>query len=164
MIEEHDTMTAPGSRRQENIDLLNRYFQLMQDGEWEAVEAMYHDDIVIHMLGTTPASGRLDGKAAVTDKLIAEQVHGALVPEGIAFARRWKIVCADEERVVAIMEGGGPTLAGDLYDQTYCEIFRFEDGKVIEMHAFFDTALAERALFANPLHHPREPGSARMDY
>lgn len=150
--------------RQRNIDLLNRYFQHMHDGEWAEAEAMYHDDIVIHMLGTTPASGRLEGKAMVTDELIAEQVHGALVPETIAFARRWKVMCADEERVVAIMEGGGPTKAGDLYDQTYCEIFRFEDGKIIEMHAFFDTALAERALFSNPLTNPREPGSARMEY
>lgn len=150
--------------RQENIDLLNRYFQLMHDGEWEAVEAMYHDDIVIHMLGTTPASGRLESKAVVTDDLIAAQVHAALVPEKIHFARRWKIMCADDERVVAIMEGGGPTQAGDDYDQTYCEIFRFKDGKVIEMHAFFDTALAERALFANPLTTPRDPGAGRMDY
>lgn len=150
--------------RQENIDLLNRYFSLMQAGEWQAVEDMYHDDIVIHMAGTTPASGRLAGKAAVTDDLIAEQVHGAMVPEKIAFARRWKIMCADDERVVAIMEGGGPTRAGDLYDQTYCEIFRFKDGKVIEMHAFFDTALAERALFHNPLATPRDQGSAQMDY
>jgi len=38
--------------RQENIDLLNQYFTLMQSGDWAAVEAMYHDDIVIHMLGT----------------------------------------------------------------------------------------------------------------
>jgi len=150
--------------RQENIELLDRYFTLMRDGEWEAVEDMYHDDIVIHMAGTTPASGRLVGKAAVTDKLIAEQVHGAMVPEEIRFAQRWKIMCADDERVVAIMEGGGPTRTGDLYYQTYCEIFRFQDGKLIEMHAFFDTALAERALFGNPLARPREPGSARMDY
>jgi len=150
--------------RQGNIDLLNRYFQHMHDGDWAGVEAMYHDDIVIHMLGTTPASGRLVGKEMVTDELIARKVHDALVPETIAFARRWKVMCADEDRVVAIMEGGGRTRSGDDYDQTYCEIFRFRDGKIIEMHAFFDTALAERALFDNPLSVPRRPGSARMDY
>ncbi len=150
--------------RQQNIDLINRYFQRMHDGEWAEAEAMYHDDIVVHMLGTTPASGRLDGKSVVTDDLIAQKVHGALVAEKIAFAKRWKVMCADEERVVAIMEGGGPTKAGDDYDQTYCEIFRFQDGKIIEMHAFFDTALAERALFSNPLRESRVPGSAHMDY
>ena len=115
------------------------------------VEDMYHDNIVIHMAGSTPASGRLMGKATVTTGLIAQQVHAALDPKRMHFAKRWKVMCADEERVVVIMEGGGPTLTGDNYDQTYCEIFRFEDDKVIEMYAFFDTALAERALFGNPL-------------
>lgn len=150
--------------RQENIDLLNQYFTLMQSGDWAAVEAMYHDNIVVHMLGTTPASGRMDGKAMVTDDLIAEKVHGAMVPDTIKFARKWKIMCADDQRVVAIMEGGGETKSGVTYDQTYCEIFRFQDGKLIEMHAFFDTVLAEAALFDNPLARPRPPAAGRMHY
>ncbi|WP_373087391.1 nuclear transport factor 2 family protein [Sneathiella sp.] len=150
--------------RQENINLLNQYFTLMQNGDWAAVEAMYHDNIVVHMLGTTPASGRMDGKAMVTDDLIAEKVHGAMVPDTIKFARKWKIMCADDQRVVAIMEGGGETKSGVTYDQTYCEIFRFQDGKLIEMHAFFDTALAEAALFENPLTVIRHPAAAQMDY
>ena len=150
--------------RQENIDLLNRYFTAMSAGEWETVEDMYHDDIVIHLAGTTPASGRLEGKAAVTGDLIARQIHAALVPETMHFAKRWKIMCADDERVVAIMEGGGPTRTGDSYEQTYCEIFRFQDGKVIEMHAFLDTALVERALFGNPLTSEREPLAKPLEY
>ena len=150
--------------RQRNIDLVTRYFEAMAAGDWAGVEAMYHDDIVIHMAGTTPASGRLEGKAAVVNDLVAAQVHAAMLPEEMRFARRWKVMCADDERVVVIMEGGGPTLAGDVYDQTYCEIFRFQDGRVIEMHAFFDTALAERALFDNPLRVERGPPPKPMSY
>lgn len=150
--------------RQQNIDLVNSYFQAMHDNDWVAVEAMYHDDIVNHMAGTTPASGRIEGKAAMTDDLVAAQVHAAMVPEEMQFARRWKVMCADDERVVAIMEGGGPTRAGDRYDQTYCEIFRFQDGKIIEMHAFFDTALTERALFDNPLRRARGPVAKPLTY
>jgi len=150
--------------RQENIDLLTRYFSAMSANEWKAVEDMYHDDIVIHMAGCTPASGRLAGKATVTEGLVAKQVHAALIVERMHFAKRWKIMCADDERVVAIMEGGGPTHSGDNYDQTYCEIFRFRDGKVIEMHAFFDTALAERALFNNPLTQRRSAPAEPLEY
>lgn len=150
--------------RQRNIDDLNRYFQAMHDGDWATVEAMYHDDIVIHMAGTTPASGRLESKRTVTEDLVATQVHAAMVPEHMRFARRWKIMCADDERVVAIMEGGGPTLSGDVYDQVYCEIFRFEEGRIIEMHAFFDTALTERALFGNPLRQARTPPATPLSY
>jgi ketosteroid isomerase-like protein len=135
--------------REENISLLNRYFAAMAAGDWQTVEDMYHENIVIHMAGSTPASGRLVGKGAVTQGLIA---------------KRWKIMCADDERVVAIMEGGGPTLSGDNYEQTYCEIFKFEDAKVIEMYAFFDTALAERALFGNPLTKEHDAPPQRLAY
>ena len=99
--------------RERNIDLVNRYFSAMAAGDWSTVEAMYDDDIVIHMAGSTPASGRLEGKKAVTDDLIARQVHAALDVERMQFAKRWKVMCADDERVVAIMEGGGPTRTGD---------------------------------------------------
>ena len=150
--------------REENIRLVTRYFSAMAIGDWKTVEDMYHDNIVIHMAGSTPASGRLTGKTTVTKGLIARQVHAALDPGKMQFAKRWKIMCADDERVVAIMEGGGPTLTGDNYEQTYCEIFRFEGGKVIEMHAFFDTALAERALFGNPLTKERDASAPRLAY
>lgn len=151
--------------RARNIELTTKYLDAMQAGDWETVEAMYHDDIVIHMAGTTPASGRKEGRAEVTDRMIAEQVHGALVPERMHFASRWRIMCADDERVCIIMEGGGPTKAGDVYDQVYCEVFRFaEDGRMIEMHAFFDTALAERALFGNALATPREKPEKPLAY
>jgi ketosteroid isomerase-like protein len=150
--------------RQKNIELLTRYFSAMSANDWKAVEDMYHDDIVIHMAGSTPASGRLAGKAAVTEGLVAKQVHAALIVEKMHFAKRWKIMCADDECVVAIMEGGGLTHSGDDYDQTYCEIFRFRDGKVIEMHAFFDTALAERALFNNPLTQRRSAPTEPLEY
>ena len=150
--------------RAENIELVTRYFTAMSAGDWAAVEAMYADDIVIHMAGTTPASGRLEGKTAVTEDLIARQVHATLDVERMQFARRWKIMCADDERVVAIMEGGGPTRSGDRYDQVYCEIFRFRDGRLVEMHAFFDTALAERALFGNPLATTRAAPTKPLTY
>jgi ketosteroid isomerase-like protein len=150
--------------REENISLLNRYFAAMAAGDWQTVEDMYHENIVIHMAGSTPASGRLVGKGAVTQGLIARQVHAALDAKRMQFAKRWKIMCADDERVVAIMEGGGPTLSGDNYEQTYCEIFKFEDAKVIEMYAFFDTALAERALFGNPLTKEHDAPPQRLAY
>jgi ketosteroid isomerase-like protein len=150
--------------RQHNIELVTRYFDAMSAGDWATVESMYHDDIVIHMAGTTPASGRLEGRRAVTEDMIARQVHAALVPERMQFGKRWKVMCADDERVVVIMEGGGPTIHGDVYDQVYCEIMRFADDRIIEMHAFLDTALVERALFGNPLRTPREPPAKPLTY
>ena len=49
------------------------------------------------------------------------------------------------------MKGGGPCKNGEDYEQTYCEIFTIRDGKIIELHAFFDTVLIEQCLFDNSL-------------
>ena len=144
--------------RADNIATLTAYFTAMSAGEWDTVEGLYHDDIVVHMAGSTPLSGRLEGKTAITEDLISRTVMARMDPAHMHFARRWRIMCADDERVTAIMEGGGPTVTGDRYDQTYCEIFRFQDGKIIEMHAFMDTTLVERCLFDNPLATPRPAG------
>ena len=150
--------------REHNIALVDQYFSAIRDGRWDDVEACYHDDIVVHMAGTTPASGRLEGKAAVTDDLIARTVMAKLVPGKMQFARQWKVMCADDERVTVIMEGGGPTVSGDVYDQLYCEIFAFSDDRIIEMHVFLDTALLERALFDNPTRERRQPPEKPFAY
>ena len=149
--------------RDDNIAVLTAYFTAMAAGDWATVEGLYHDDIVVHMAGSTPLSGRLEGKTAITEDLISRTVMARMDPGHMQFARRWKIMCADDARVTAMMEGGGPTATGDRYDQTYCEIFRFQDGKIIEMHAFMDTALVERCLFDNPLATPR-PAAGVMRY
>jgi uncharacterized protein len=61
-------------------------------------------------------------------------------------------------RVVGIMHGGGVAKNGIDYDQTYCQIFTIREGKISELHEFFDTVLAEAALFDNKLERPeREP-------
>ena len=43
---------------------------------------------------------------------------------------------------------------GHNHEQTYCEIFTIRDGKIVEMHNFFDTVLVEQCLFDNPLTRP----------
>jgi len=147
---------SPRQARLLAVPAQTAYLTAMAAGQWAAMEVLNHDDIVVHM--ADPLSGRLEGKTAITEDLISRPVMARMDPAHMRFARRWKIMCADDERVTAIMEGGGPTVTGDRYDQTYCEIFRFQDGKIIEMHAFMDTALVERCLFDNPLATPRPAG------
>jgi len=61
------------------------------------------------------------------------------------------MTATENDRVVGLMQGGGPCQNGEEYEQTYCEIFTIRDDKIIELHAFFDTALVEQCLFENPL-------------
>jgi len=86
--------------------------------------------------------------------MISQKLLDKLVPGKIQFATKWTIVAAEGDRVVGLMQGGGPTKDGHNYEQTYCEIFTIRDGKILEMHNFFDTVLVEQCLFDNPLTRP----------
>jgi ketosteroid isomerase-like protein len=138
----------------ENRALITRWYEALAAGDFEAIFEMHHDDVVYNMVGNTPVSGRIHGKEACCNGMIAEKLLEKLVPGEFRFSKTWTIVAAEGDRVVGLMQGGGPTLNGGNYDQTYCEIFTIRDGKIIEMHNFFDTVLVEECLFGNSLARP----------
>lgn len=145
-------MTVEANRR-----LVERWYQALADGDFETIFDMHHEDVVYNMVGNTPVSGRIYGKDACCNGMITQKLLEKLVPEQMRFARRWTIVAAEGDRVVGLMQGGGPTRDGHDYQQTYCEIFTIRDGKIAELHAFFDTVLVEHCLFGNRLERPEAP-------
>lgn len=136
--------------RDANIALATRYYEALAEGDFEALADVHSDDVVFNLLGSTPVSGRWEGKAECFGPLVDDGVVGKLVPETIRFSRQWKIMCADDERVVGLMRGGGMGTNGHEYLQTYCQIMTIRDGKIVELHELFDTALVELALNDNP--------------
>ncbi|MEP2735111.1 MAG: nuclear transport factor 2 family protein [Erythrobacter sp.] len=126
------------------------FYRALEDGDFDALAALHSDDVVFNLVGSTPVSGRWEGKAECFGPLVADMVVGKLVPETIQFSREWRIMCADENRVVGLMKGGGMGKNGHEYIQTYCQIMTVEDGKITELHELFDTALVELVLNDNP--------------
>ena len=149
---------------QRNRELITQWYTALQDGDWETISDMHAEDVVYYMVGTTPVSGKLEGKDECLGEMINKKLLGQLVPEEVRFSQKWRIMCVDEHGGVGVMQGGGPTVSGDMYYQTYCEIFRFENDKIKELHAFFDTALVERCLFGNPLQQQREQPERPFDF
>jgi ketosteroid isomerase-like protein len=142
---------------EDNRRLIERWYEALAAGDFQTIFDMHHDDVVYNMVGNTPVSGRIYGKDACCNGMIARKLLDKLVLEEVRFAKRWKIVAAEGDRVVGLMQGGGPTKSGESYEQTYCEIFTIRDGKIVEMHNFFDTVLVEQCLFDNPLERPETP-------
>ena len=85
---------------------------------------------------------------------IFPKVFGRLQMDTFKFCTKCKIMCADDERVVAFMQADGYALNGVRYDQTYCHVFGFRDGKIGEFWEFFDSVLAESAINDNNLMKP----------
>ena len=140
-----------------NRRLVEQWYAALAAGDFETIFDLHHEDVVYNMVGNTPVSGRIYGKQACCNGMIGEKLLQKLVPEQIQFAKEWQIVAAEGDRVVGLMKGGGPTLDGNQYEQTYCEIFTITDGKIVEMHNFFDTVLVEQCLFDNSLERPETP-------
>ena len=145
-------MTMPN--RTENIAFIEAYYACLASGDFEALADMHSDDVAFNMLSSTPVSGRWEGKEECFGPVVADGVVGKLVPGEFAFAQKWRIMCADEERVVGIMQGGGPGLNGKQYDQIYCQVFTIGVvggvPKITELQEFYDTALVELVLNDNP--------------
>lgn len=139
-----------GTLRDANIALATRYYEALAAGDFDTLADLHSDDVAFNLLGTTPVSGRWEGKAECFGPLVADGVVGKLVPETVQFSRKWQIMCADDGRVVGMMIGGGMGTNGHEYLQTYCQIMTIADGKIVELHEFFDTALVELALNDNP--------------
>ena len=144
----------------ENRETIERYYHALANGDFEALAAIHSDDVVFNLVGQTPVSGRFVGKNVCFGEVISEKVLGALVPGKFKFAKKWRIMAADDNCVVGIMQGGGLAKNGIEYAQTYCQVFTMRNGKITELHEFFDTVLAEAALFDNHLE-KQETGPAQ---
>ena len=145
------------------IALVARFYEALAAVDVEAFLSIQQDDVEYNVHGSTPVSGHFTGKDFL-ENVVAPKVFGNLQLETFQFAKKWKVMCADEHRVVAFMEAEGFARNGERYDQRYCHVFGFRDGKIAEVYEFFDSALAEHALFDNPLTKAETPPAQRFEF
>lgn len=104
-------------------------------GDLDGFAKVIGDDIVYELTGAHPLSGAVRGKDNVLAMI--RSVRGAFVPEGPAYIVDRVIECGGT--VVSIFRGRGALKNGNAYDNAYCAIWDFEDGKVARITEFFDS-------------------------
>jgi len=129
-----------------NIDLVNVWYDALAEANVERFISVHAPDVIYNISGHTPISGQVRGMSALLDHVLP-LVFGALDMSKFRFCKKRKIVCADAERVVGIMEADGPANNAVRYDQRYVHMFAFRGGKISAVWEFFDTALANAAMF-----------------
>lgn len=134
---------------QEHRDRVADFYAALADLDISRFWSCQSRDVIYNISGHTPISGRVAGRAAMEANILPAVFDG-LDFERFRFTERWSVVCESENRIVAVMEADGLAKNGVRYDQRYVHIFDFEDGLIVEVWEFFDTALAEAALFAPP--------------
>ncbi|HJP36203.1 MAG TPA: nuclear transport factor 2 family protein [Gammaproteobacteria bacterium] len=131
-----------------NKQVIRDFFAAISGGNLAGALALCHDDVVWTIIGDTPVSKTFVGPKAIEDDLMGEVFRVVDADAGV----RVDVVelIAEGEKVVARAQG---TITGNYgpYNNTYCHVFTFRDGKIAEDIEYLDTTLIHRSLYGKKL-------------
>jgi ketosteroid isomerase-like protein len=122
-------------------------FKGLETGNGAAFFAHVADDVDWTVEGTHPLAGHYHGKAEFQDhtfrKLEKVLPNGAqLHVANVITSGDWAVV---ELRSLATAKNGF------RFDNRYCWVTRFVDGKIVEVRAYLDSAMVQRLFDENPI-------------
>lgn len=126
----------------ENKELVRGFFGDIAKGNIEGALGRMAEDVRFTLIGTTKLSGVFTSRKEFVDRVMAPlgaQLEGALT---ITVDN----MIAEGDNVVVQSHGKSSTRKGIPYNNTYCQIFRIEGGKIKEMTEYLDTELVTRAF------------------
>lgn len=123
----------------ENKQVVLDFYEAGARGDMDACLDLLSDDVTWTNIGTTRLSGTYTGKQNLMEQLLGP-LFGQL-KAGIS--SEIKRLTAEGDIVVAQTSGTAETIDGTPYNNTYCQIIRIHDGKIVEVKEYFDTALVD---------------------
>jgi ketosteroid isomerase-like protein len=126
----------------ENKQLMAEVYEELAKGNGRPFVDALADDVRWTIIGTTDWSGTWEGKEAVQRRLL----DPLFAQFGTTYRNRAHRLIAEGDYVVIECRGDVITKDGRPYRNTYCNVFRLEDGKVRELTEYCDTQLVADAL------------------
>jgi ketosteroid isomerase-like protein len=126
----------------ENKKLIETMFAELSRGNGAGYLDRLADDVRFTIMGTTKFSGTFNGKGEVVEKLLTplmSQLEGGLSVTVDAMV-------AEGDTVVVQARGRSTTKSGKPYNNSYCQVFRVEGGKVKTIAEYLDTELVTQAF------------------
>ena len=126
----------------ENKEFISNMFAELSKGNGDAFLNALADDVSFTIIGSTKYSGTFKGKQELINKLLAPlnaQIEGGMTitPDNLI---------ADGDFVAMQARGKALSKNGRHYDNTYCHVFRFANGKVQQVTEYLDTELITSAF------------------
>lgn len=125
-----------------NKEIVHRIFEALERGDRRIFSASVHPDYVWRLPGHCSWSRRFEGRESIRSDLL-EPLFALFAT---TFTVRTINLIAEGDYVVAEARGDVRTKRGDRYNNEYCFVFRFRDGKIAEVVEYCDTDLEERVL------------------
>jgi len=121
----------------ENKQVVRRFYDAAARGDMDACFAVLADDVKWTNIGTTKFSGTYTGKQALLEQLLGPlfaQLKAGIFPTV-------ENLIAEADVVVAQTTGTAETHDGVPYNNSYCQVMRIREGKIVEVKEYFDTQL-----------------------
>lgn len=134
-------MNASETARQ-NKETIRRIYAALEQGDRSVFGESVHPDYVWRLAGHSDWSRRFDGRESIHRDLLGPLYN--LFSD--TYAAQAVNLIAEGDQVAAEVRGKVLTKSGQRYDNEYCFVFRFRDGKIAEVVEYCDTDLCARAL------------------
>jgi uncharacterized protein len=121
----------------ENKQSIKTMFAELGKGNAAAFLGAMTDDVRFSLIGATKFSGVFKGKTELVEKLLGPL--NAALTEGIVLTPDNLI--ADGDFVAMQAHGKAMGKNGKPYNNTYCHVFKFNNGKICEVTEYLDTEL-----------------------
>lgn len=121
-------------------------FAELEQGDGSAFFAHVADDVDWTVEGTHPLAGRYRSKAEFREATFARLAQ--VLPEGAQLRVTHLLVCGDW--AVVELRSDATARNGLRFDNRYCWVCRFSEGRIIEVRAYLDSALVQRLFDENP--------------
>ena len=125
-----------------NKEVMQRIFAGLEQGDSRLFVESMADDFAWTVTGSTPWSKKYSGKQVVLTELfgaLRERVQGRMKTIADRFI-------AEGDLVAVECHGQNTTRSGKPYNNRYCWVCRFRDGKMVELVEYMDTELVRSAL------------------
>jgi uncharacterized protein len=128
-------------------EIVQQWFDRIAKGDAQGAFALFAEDVVYTLKGTTPVSGVYRGLKQIVEEFFTpwrKQIVGEI-------ALTVDELIGGGDCVVALARGKAKTVHGLPYDNDYAFVFRLRNGKIAEVIEYLDTALVETAAYGKKL-------------
>jgi uncharacterized protein len=117
-----------------------KFVDALGKGDAETVKTLVTADVQAVAKGTSIGSGsRNHAEIIAVFGMFSQITKTGLNPKIVS-------VSADADRVAVEWEGNCTLVNGTPYNNQYCTVFYFRDGKICKLNEYFDTKLTDAAL------------------
>lgn len=128
--------------KEQNKDIVRRAIAAISRGDLEGFMADAADDVTLSVMGEIFPP--IHGKAKVLKGL--RNALGARLENGGAIVMTIENLIADGDYVAEQSRGRARTKDGKDYNNTYCRVWRIQNGKIHAMQEYLDTELVRACL------------------